>query len=62
MLGNGRAADTFEYIFALFGLFTQPLVWLGHLIIHRSDSLSAFVWRPEIKIHPPDVYDRKIPG
>ena len=24
MLGNGRAAETFEHIFALFGLFTQP--------------------------------------
>jgi hypothetical protein len=25
MLGNGRAAETFEHIFALFGLITQPL-------------------------------------
>jgi hypothetical protein len=29
MLGNGRAAETCEYIFTLFGLITQPLVWLG---------------------------------
>jgi hypothetical protein len=29
MLGNGRAAETFEYIFALLLLITQPRDWLG---------------------------------
>jgi hypothetical protein len=36
MLGNGRAAETFEYIFTLFGLITQPRDWLGGFRIYNA--------------------------
>ena len=40
MLGNGRAAETFEYIFALFGLITQPRAAANPALALRLQSTS----------------------
>jgi hypothetical protein len=44
MLWNGRAAETFEDIFALFGLITQPLAGANGLAVAMTtfDFMKQF--------------------